>query len=48
MKHFKVISSAPAQAQQDLSIGQIISVIAQLLTVIGTALVGKDAATGGS
>jgi hypothetical protein len=46
MKHIKVISSAPAQAQQDLSIGQIISVVAQLLTVIGTALLGKDATAG--
>ncbi len=43
MKHVQVISRKPGRAQ-DISIGQIIAVIAQILTVIGTALVAKDAA----
>lgn len=44
MKHVKRISLTPARAAQDLTIGQILSVLAQLLTVVATALLAKDQA----
>jgi hypothetical protein len=44
MKHLSLVSKRPAKAAtSDISIGAIISVIAQIMTVIGTALIAKDA-----
>ena len=44
MKHLSLVSKRPAQAvTSDISIGAIISVIAQIMTVIGTALISKSA-----
>ncbi|MBI2426166.1 MAG: hypothetical protein HYV27_25305 [Candidatus Hydrogenedentes bacterium] len=44
MKHLKTITSAPKQAQ---TLGAILSLVAQLLGVLGTALLGKEAAENG-
>lgn len=46
MKHVSLVTRRPAHASVDIGIGQIIAVIAQILTVIGTALSAKDAAGG--
>jgi len=46
MKHLRKVTQKPARAQ-DLSYGAILSVIAEILAVIGAALVQKDAAGGG-
>jgi hypothetical protein len=41
MKHVKSISRKPAQAQE-LSIGQLIAVVAEIMSIIGAALITKD------
>jgi len=43
VKHLRTISHQPSKAQET-SIGAILSVVAQILSVIGAALVAKDAA----
>ncbi len=43
MKHLNPISRPPAKAvTQELTIGQIIALVAQILSVIGTALTAKN------
>lgn len=42
MKHVQPLSRRPALASTDIGIGQILTVIAQILTVLGTALSAKD------
>lgn len=42
MKHIKRISSVPGHASQDPTIGQILAVVASVLTVIAQALIQKD------
>lgn len=42
MKHVKLISAAPRKAV-DLSVGQVLTVISQLVTVIAAFLVEKEA-----
>lgn len=44
MKHVRRISLLTVRPAQDLTIGQILSVVAQLMTVVATALLAKDAA----
>lgn len=44
MKHISVISQRPAKAQ-DVTAGQILSVIVNLLGVIAQALVAKESAS---
>lgn len=43
MKHLKVMTQKPAQAQ-DATVGTILSVVAQILSVVGAALVAKESA----
>lgn len=43
VKHVNLVTRHPAQASSNIGIGQIIQVIAQILTVLGTALSAKDA-----
>lgn len=41
MKHVKPVSR-PAHASTDISIGQILTIVAQILSVLGAALTQKD------
>lgn len=43
MKHVKQLTRSPKKAQ-DIGIGQIFTIIAQILTVLGGALTAKDEA----
>ena len=43
MKHIRHLSGKPGNAQ-NATVGQIISVIAQLMSVVGTALLAKEQA----
>ncbi len=45
MKHMVKLTCAPKKASTDLSWGTIITVIAQILNVIGTAWEQKDSAS---
>lgn len=46
MKHLSTISRRPAKAATtDLSIGDILTVIAQIISVIGTALSSKSSSS---
>lgn len=40
MKHVKLVSR-PAQASTDIGIGQILTIVAQILSVLGAALSQK-------
>ncbi len=42
MKHVKFVSRRPAHASTDIGIGQILTIIAQILSVLGTALSQKN------
>jgi hypothetical protein len=42
MKHIKHITAPPRKAETEASTGDILSLIAQILTVIATALVAKE------
>lgn len=41
MKHVKSISRTPAHAQS-LSLGQLLAVVAEILSIVGAALITKD------
>lgn len=43
MKHIKAVTQRPAKASTDIGIGQIITIIAQILTILGTAISQKNA-----
>ena len=43
MKHIKAVTQHPAKASTDIGIGQIITIIAQILTILGTAISQKNA-----
>jgi len=43
MKHVKKISAAPARAQ-DITVGAVLSVIGQIISVVASALVQKEEA----
>jgi len=43
MKHIKSLSKAPAKAATAITPGQILTVIAQILAILGTALTQKSA-----
>lgn len=45
MKHLHALSHRPCKAAQDITIGEILAVIGQIVTVIATALVGKESGT---
>lgn len=47
MKHLRQISRGPEKAQ-DLGIGAILAVVAQVMTVLATALVAKETAGQGT
>jgi len=42
VKHVKFVSRRPAHASTDIGIGQILTIVAQILSVLGTALSQKD------
>ncbi len=46
MKHVVTISTHPKRASLSATPGQVISVVAQLMTVVATALLAKEEATG--
>lgn len=44
MKHVKPVSQRPARATTDVGIGAILSIVAQILGILGEALAAKEAA----
>ncbi|HNR31937.1 MAG TPA: hypothetical protein PKI11_13690 [Candidatus Hydrogenedentes bacterium] len=46
MKHLAIISARPRRASLNATPGQIIAVVAQLMTVVATALLAKEGTTG--
>lgn len=42
MKHIKTVSVRVRSASTDITVGQVISVVAQLLTVVATAILAKE------
>ncbi len=46
MKHIKMLTSLPkAEVETDLSIGQILTIVANILSVVAQALVAKETGT---
>lgn len=42
MKHLRTVTCKPRMAQSDPTLGQILTLIGQIISVIATALVAKE------